>query len=60
MAGVDRDLPGSQRKAAMMGRIKFLTAGEIDTILKRTGAFTFNRAWENWCRRAGREPQTLE
>jgi len=48
-----------QREAAQMGKIKFLTAGEVDAIIGRTGPFTFNRAWENWCRRADREPQIL-
>ena len=49
-----------QREAAQMGKIKFLTAGEVDAIIGRTGPYTFNRAWENWCRRAGREPQILD
>lgn len=49
-----------QREAAAMGKIKFLTPREIDIILERTGPYTFNRAWENWCRRAGREPQKLD
>jgi ribulose-5-phosphate 4-epimerase/fuculose-1-phosphate aldolase len=46
-----------QREAAAMGTIKFLSKGEVDAILGRTGPFTFDRAWENWCRRAGRTPQ---
>ncbi len=46
-----------QREAAAMGTIKFLSKGEVDAIIGRTGPFTFDRAWENWCRRAGREPQ---
>ena len=33
-----------------------LTRGEVDKILASTGAVAFDRAWENWCRRAGREP----
>ena len=33
-----------------MGTIKFLTNGEVDAIIKRTGPYSFNRAWENWCR----------
>ena len=49
-----------QREAAAMGTIKFLTAGEVDAIIKRTGPFTFDRAWENWSRHAGREPQMRE
>jgi ribulose-5-phosphate 4-epimerase/fuculose-1-phosphate aldolase len=46
-----------QREAMAMGTIKFLTAGEVDTVIARTGPYSFNRAWENWCRRAGREMQ---
>jgi hypothetical protein len=36
------------------GEVKFLTAGEVDKVASRTGSYTINRAWENWCRRAGR------
>ena len=46
-----------QMQAMAMGKIKFLTRGEVDRIIGRTAAFSFNRAWENWCRRAGRETQ---
>ena len=28
--------------------------GEVDKIIERTGPYTINRAWENWCRRANR------
>jgi ribulose-5-phosphate 4-epimerase/fuculose-1-phosphate aldolase len=35
--------------------VTYLTAGEVDTIIERTGPYSFNRAWENWCRRAGRK-----
>jgi ribulose-5-phosphate 4-epimerase/fuculose-1-phosphate aldolase len=35
--------------------VTFLSRGEVDTIIERTGPYSFNRAWENWCRRAGRE-----
>ena len=45
-----------QMQASQMGKIKFLTKGEVDKILKTTGAVAFDRAWENWCRRAGRAP----
>ena len=45
-----------QMQASAMGTIKFLTRGEVDKILSSTGAVAFDRAWENWCRRAGREP----
>jgi ribulose-5-phosphate 4-epimerase/fuculose-1-phosphate aldolase len=43
-----------QFKAAMLGDISFLSDGEVDAILKRRGPYTFERAWERWCRRAGR------
>jgi HCOMODA/2-hydroxy-3-carboxy-muconic semialdehyde decarboxylase len=46
-----------QMQAMAMGKIKFLTSGEVDTIIKRTGPYSFNRAWENWCARAGRKMQ---
>jgi HCOMODA/2-hydroxy-3-carboxy-muconic semialdehyde decarboxylase len=43
-----------QMQAMAMGDIKYLTPGEVDLIAARTGPYTLNRAWENWCRRAGR------
>ena len=43
-----------QMQAMAMGEIKFLSKGEVDAIIARTGPFTINRAWENWCGRAGR------
>jgi HCOMODA/2-hydroxy-3-carboxy-muconic semialdehyde decarboxylase len=43
-----------QMQAMTMGDIKFLTAGEVDKVAERTGPYTINRAWENWCRRADR------
>jgi HCOMODA/2-hydroxy-3-carboxy-muconic semialdehyde decarboxylase len=45
---------GLQMQAMAMGDIKFLTAGEVDKVAARTGPYTINRAWENWCRRAER------
>jgi ribulose-5-phosphate 4-epimerase/fuculose-1-phosphate aldolase len=48
-----------QMQAMAMGTVKFLTAGEVDQILATTGAVAFDRAWENWCRRAGREPGAM-
>jgi ribulose-5-phosphate 4-epimerase/fuculose-1-phosphate aldolase len=45
-----------QMQASALGKIKFLTRGEVDKILASTGAVAFDRAWENWCRRSGREP----
>jgi ribulose-5-phosphate 4-epimerase/fuculose-1-phosphate aldolase len=35
--------------------VTYLTDGEVDSIIDRTGPYSFNRAWENWCRRADRE-----
>jgi ribulose-5-phosphate 4-epimerase/fuculose-1-phosphate aldolase len=49
-----------QMQAMAMGEIKFLTPGEIDKIIARTGPYTINRAWENWCRRADRPVTVLE
>ena len=43
-----------QMQAMAMGDIKFLTRGEVDKIVARTGPYSLNRAWENWCRRADR------
>jgi len=43
-----------QKQAMDMGEVKFLTAGEVDKVAERTGPYGINRAWENWCRRAGR------
>jgi hypothetical protein len=40
-----------------MGEIKFLTGGEVAKVASRTGSYGINRAWENWCRRAGRPCQ---
>lgn len=34
--------------------ITFLSDGEVEAILKRRGSYTFERAWESWCRRADR------
>jgi ribulose-5-phosphate 4-epimerase/fuculose-1-phosphate aldolase len=44
-----------QKQAMDMGEIKFLTSGEVDKVAARTGSYGINRAWENWCRRAGRQ-----
>jgi HCOMODA/2-hydroxy-3-carboxy-muconic semialdehyde decarboxylase len=49
-----------QMQSMAMGEIKFLSAGEIDKIIARTGPYSINRAWENWCRRADRPVTTLE
>ncbi|MEA2953274.1 MAG: hypothetical protein QOJ96_2794 [Alphaproteobacteria bacterium] len=44
-----------QMQAMAMGDITFLTPGEVDNIIARTGPYSINRAWENWCRRADRK-----
>ena len=46
-----------QMQAMAMGKIKFLSRGEIDKITERVKDYSLNRAWENWARRAGREMQ---
>jgi HCOMODA/2-hydroxy-3-carboxy-muconic semialdehyde decarboxylase len=42
-----------QLNASTLGEIVFLSGGEVDAILERRGPYTFERAWERWCRRAG-------
>jgi ribulose-5-phosphate 4-epimerase/fuculose-1-phosphate aldolase len=44
-----------QMQAMPLGSIKYLTDGEVDKVINRTGPYTIDRAWENWCRRAGRQ-----
>ena len=46
-----------QAQAMQMGKIQFLHKGEVDEVIARTGPYGINRAWENWCARAGREMQ---
>jgi ribulose-5-phosphate 4-epimerase/fuculose-1-phosphate aldolase len=43
-----------QLKASGLGDITFLSEGEVAAVLRTRGSFTFERAWEFWCRRAGR------
>jgi len=43
-----------QMQAQAMGSINFLSDGEVAAILKTRSSFTFERAWEHWCHRAGR------
>jgi HCOMODA/2-hydroxy-3-carboxy-muconic semialdehyde decarboxylase len=43
-----------QFKAGLLGDITFLSQGEVDAIIKRRSSYTFERAWERWCRKAGR------
>jgi HCOMODA/2-hydroxy-3-carboxy-muconic semialdehyde decarboxylase len=42
-----------QQRAAALGEITFLSDGEVQAILATRKSFTFERAWERWCRRAG-------
>jgi hypothetical protein len=49
-----------QMQGMAMGDVKFLTDGEVDKIIARIGPYTLNRAWENWCRRAGRPMTDLD
>jgi HCOMODA/2-hydroxy-3-carboxy-muconic semialdehyde decarboxylase len=48
-----------QKQAMDMGEVRFLTGGEVDKVIAGTTPYGINRAWENWCRRAGRpfEPE---
>jgi HCOMODA/2-hydroxy-3-carboxy-muconic semialdehyde decarboxylase len=43
-----------QMKASALGEVTFLSDGEIAAVLRTRGSFTFERAWELWCRRARR------
>jgi len=43
-----------QMKARALGDITFLSDGEVAAVLRTRASFTFERAWEYWCRRAGR------
>lgn len=51
-----------QLRAMQLGAVTFLSEGEIAAILRTRASFTFERAWEYWCRRADRpyEPRPLE
>ena len=43
-----------QMNASSLGEITFLSEGEIAAILQTRSSFTYERAWEYWCRRAAR------
>jgi ribulose-5-phosphate 4-epimerase/fuculose-1-phosphate aldolase len=43
-----------QMQAMPLGNVKYLTDGEVEKVINRTGPYTIDRAWENWCRRADR------
>jgi ribulose-5-phosphate 4-epimerase/fuculose-1-phosphate aldolase len=49
-----------QMQAMAIGDVTFLTPGEVDKVISRTGPYTVNRAWENWCRRADRPVTATE
>lgn len=49
---------GLQLRAAGLGDITFLSEGEVRAILATRSSFTFERAWEYWCQRAGRPYDT--
>jgi ribulose-5-phosphate 4-epimerase/fuculose-1-phosphate aldolase len=43
-----------QMRASALGDVTFLSEGEVAAVLRTRSSFTFERAWEFWCRRAGR------
>jgi ribulose-5-phosphate 4-epimerase/fuculose-1-phosphate aldolase len=43
-----------QMKAQALGPITFLSECEVEASLRTRASFTYERAWERWCRRAGR------
>jgi len=43
-----------QQHASALGAITFLSEGEVHAVLATRSSFTFERAWEHWCQRAGR------
>lgn len=45
---------GLQMQAQSLGAVTFLSDGEVAAALKTRSSFTFERAWEHWCHRAGR------
>ena len=47
-----------QMQAAALGPITYLSDGEVAAVLKTRSSFTFERAWEYWCQRAGRPYDT--
>ena len=43
-----------QMQASSLGKITFLSEGEVEAVLRTRSSFTYERAWEYWCGRAGR------
>lgn len=41
--------------SAVTGQLKFMSEGEISIWEKILTPYTWERAWENWCKRAGRD-----
>ncbi len=46
---------GLQLRATALGPVKYLSPGEIDAVIAMTTPAIVDRAWENWCLRAGRK-----
>jgi HCOMODA/2-hydroxy-3-carboxy-muconic semialdehyde decarboxylase len=44
-----------QMQAMSLGRVRFLSKGEVDAMIARTGPYTIDRAWEAFARRALRK-----
>jgi HCOMODA/2-hydroxy-3-carboxy-muconic semialdehyde decarboxylase len=51
-----------QLRSTALGPVTFLSAGEIEAIAATRASFTYERAWEYWCGRAGRayDPRPME
>lgn len=45
---------GLQMNAHALGEVTFLSEGEVRACLSTRASYTYERAWERWCRRAGR------
>lgn len=43
-----------QMRAMTLGDVTFLSAGEVAAVQATRASFTYERAWEYWCGRAGR------
>jgi hypothetical protein len=39
---------------AMSKKVRFLTKGEVNAVIKTTSPANVNRAWENWCQMVDR------
>ena len=45
---------------AMSKKVKFLTKGETQKVAATTSMANINRAWENWCIKAGRPFRNIQ